>query len=56
MKQDSRLSLRRIQVRGRQSAAYNHVVITPVEHPANMLLAWLILASPSQTQANQEEH
>ncbi len=56
MKQNARLSLRGPQVGGTQPTANDDMAITPVGHPANMLLAWLILCLPDHHQANQRKH
>jgi hypothetical protein len=54
MKKNAGLNSCPVQVGARQSTAQNHVVITPVQHPANMLLAWLVLGLPGQTQAKRK--
>ncbi len=55
-KQNARLGQCLIQVGGRQSAAQDHVAITPILNPANMLLARLVLRLRHGANASQEKH
>ena len=54
-KKNARFYLRLIQVGSLQSAAQCHLVITPIQDTANMLLARLTLCLPGLTQASQEQ-